>query len=235
MQSDTVKFFVAIEGSDGSGKSTLIEALEARAKQCNVRSLRRSFHDQPTVKAIIRNFEIHNCITREMLSACLWASAAYTMEQVADSSAQLVICDRYDLTAKLYDRFSGIPPTLTSANAALLPRPDLYVYLDLPPSLALERVLSRSGKVSFFETMHQYEVGHRNAELRKAYQLGNIDPVAANNSFLEKKRNERAFAHKSFPAIPNLLVLDASKPALTLVDQCWKEIATALNPCTPRC
>jgi ABC-type phosphate/phosphonate transport system ATPase subunit len=33
MQSNNLKFLVAIEGSDGSGKSTLIQALEARARQ----------------------------------------------------------------------------------------------------------------------------------------------------------------------------------------------------------
>ncbi|HEQ0196593.1 hypothetical protein [Pseudomonas sp. HMSC066A08] len=109
MQSNTARFLVAIEGSDGSGKSTLIQALEARSMQRNVSFLKRSFHDQPMVKDIIRNFEAHHCITNEMLSACLWASAAYTMEQVAGSPAQLVVCDRYDLTGRLYDRFCGIP------------------------------------------------------------------------------------------------------------------------------
>ncbi|MBU9474623.1 dTMP kinase [Burkholderia multivorans] len=235
MQSNTAKFLVAIEGSDGSGKSTLIQALEARSMQRNVSFLKRSFHDQPMVKAIIRNFEAHHCITNEMLSACLWASAAYTMEQVAGSPAQLVVCDRYDLTGRLYDRFCGIPSALTSTNAALLPRPDLYVYLDLPPHLALDRVLSRSGKVSFFETMDQYEVGHRNAELRKAYQIGLIDPTEANNSFLEKKKNERAFAHELFPAIPNLRILDASRPAHTLAEDCWEQITTGLAARTLRC
>ncbi|RKP48436.1 dTMP kinase [Trinickia fusca] len=235
MQSNTVKFLVAIEGSDGSGKSTLIQALAARAKQHNVSFLKRSFHDQPMVKAIIRNFEAHHSITREMLSACLWASAAYTMEEVAGSRAQLVVCDRYDLTGRLYDRFSGIPLTLTSTNAALLPQPDLYVYLDLSPHIALGRVLSRSGKVSFYETMDQYEVGRRNGELHKAYQMGLIDPAEANNSFLEKKKNERAFAHELFPRIPNLLILDASRPAPALVEDCWEQIATGLVSCTLRC
>ncbi|WP_155639537.1 hypothetical protein [Burkholderia multivorans] len=43
MQSNTAKFRVAIEGPDGSGKSTLIQALEARSMQRNVSFLKRSF------------------------------------------------------------------------------------------------------------------------------------------------------------------------------------------------
>lgn len=219
---------VAIEGSDGSGKTTLIHNLQKIANDNGFETIKCGFHDQAIVKKIINNFENEHSITKEMLSVCLWISASFTMEKLKKNDIHIIFCDRYDLTGRLYDNFTGISSSLTDKNASLLPIPDIYIYLDISPETALNRVLLRSKRVSFFETMQQYTFKKDNSKWQELYKNNQVDYKFANMSFLEKKEKEREFALEFLSSTKNSLICDASQPVNKIVDECWEVINSLL-------
>lgn len=154
--------FVAIEGGDGAGKTSLRKQLYnlLRKQGKDVLSLqgrcfldprsaeiltKARFHDAAYTKSEILNAHI---VDRELLSKRIIRPHL---------SRRHVLCDRYLISDIVYQSVLWqIDPWLTWRGyaASTVLRPDLIVYVDTPPEVASERLARRAvGEMRWWERL----------------------------------------------------------------------------------
>ena len=147
---------VALEGIDGSGKSTQVdrvaEALRGVGLQVETTAeptkgkwgmeLRRSAQEGRLAPE--RELELFLLDREEHVRTCI---------QPALDVGAVVLTDRYYFSTIAYQGARGFDrQTLLADNEAIAPRPDLLIILDIPVTLALERItLGRAEDPSAFE------------------------------------------------------------------------------------
>ena len=142
---DPGALLVAIEGIDGSGKTTLAAALAGGLARCGVRvTSHREPSDGPAgrlLRSLSRDGDRH-----PMMLALLSAADRYDQQaRLADQECALVISDRYYLSGLAYHAADGIDQLLYQQLNAGVRRPDLYLFLDLDldPAVAAARLGDR--------------------------------------------------------------------------------------------
>lgn len=149
---------IVLEGIDGSGKSTLAAWLAERLRGAgNDAVLRREPTDGPA------GLELRRIINEGRKGIAPEAETALFIkdrrQHVASGigpdlkDGRVVILDRYYLSTAAYQGALGMDPeAIMAENQTFAPRPDLAFLLDLPVSVALERIsLGRGGQRSAFE------------------------------------------------------------------------------------
>ncbi len=134
---------VAIEGIDGSGKTTLAAALAAGLAR---RGIRVTGHREPSdgpagrlLRSLSRGGDRH-----PVMLALLSAADRYDQQaRLADQGCDLVISDRYYLSGLAYHAADGIGQLLYQRLNAGVRRPDLYLFLHLDPAIAAARLGGR--------------------------------------------------------------------------------------------
>jgi len=135
---------VAIEGIDGSGKTTLTTALAASLAR---RGIRVASHREPgdgpagrLLRSLSRDGDRH-----PMMLALLSAADRYDQQaRLADGEPAVVISDRYYLSGLAYHAADGIGQLLYQGLNAGVRRPDLYLFLHLDPAVAAVRLGDRA-------------------------------------------------------------------------------------------
>jgi dTMP kinase len=153
---------VAIEGIDGSGKTTLAAALAACLAQ---RGIRVTGHREPSdgsagrlLRSLSRNIDRH-----PMMLALLSAADRYDQQaRLAGQECALVISDRYYLSGLAYHAADGIGQLLYQRLNAGVRRPDLYLFLCLDPVVAAARLGDRA--------RDRWERGGITARVPRCYQ-----------------------------------------------------------------
>jgi dTMP kinase len=151
----SVGLFVAVEGPDGAGKSTLAAALADRMREMGVDPvLVRQPGGTPAAERIREAFldpAVHFEPHTELLYIC--AARAHLVQEVirpALAAGKVVISDRYELSTFAYQGAGrGLDrQTVALVNAVATGglRPHLTLVLDIPPELGLARQ-ELSGKV----------------------------------------------------------------------------------------
>ncbi len=138
---------IALVGVDGSGKSSVIQALKAelQAKQIPVHVLHGN-------NLLPKNGPIHNHQhpPRPFFTSCLkmlyravrWLSHYHLHLRPRLSSGVLILADRHyfdDVTIDPRKYRYGGPHALVNRLRCHLPRPDLFIFLDAPPEVLLSR------------------------------------------------------------------------------------------------
>lgn len=141
--------FITFEGGDGAGKTTLIESLHAHFAHegCDVVHTRAP--GGTGAGQVIRKLLLHPddpLVTRAELLLFL-ADRAQQVEKVilpALSEGKVVLCDRYNDSTLAYQGIArGFPLSFVKEACAFATgglKPDLTLYLDLDPSLGIQRV-----------------------------------------------------------------------------------------------
>ncbi|MEV6525032.1 dTMP kinase [Longispora sp. NPDC051575] len=141
--------FVAVEGVDHAGKTTLTAALAAAL---TARGLAVASRREPSAGPIGTQFRLWSAATPPMpAEAMALLSAADRHQQQADLSADLaayavVLSDRYYLSGLAYHRADGIDLTRYAAFNTGIRRPDLYLVLDVDPATASGRAGAPDGR-----------------------------------------------------------------------------------------
>ena len=139
--------FVVFEGVDRSGKSTqcklLVEGLRAKGRSAELRRFpeRSTGIGQLIDKYLKRELELDDRAVHLLFSANRWDEAAKIEKALA--SGVDVVCDRYAFSGVA---FSAAKPSIDDldwckAPDAGLPKPDVVVFLEIPP----EKAEARSG------------------------------------------------------------------------------------------
>jgi dTMP kinase len=141
---DAGPLLVAIEGIDGSGKTTLAAALAADLAG---RGIRVTGHREPgdgPAGRLLRSLsqdEDHPAMLLALLSA---ADRHHQQARLKDRECALVISDRYYLSGLAYHAADGIDQLLYQRLNAGIHRPDLYLFLHVDPAVAAARLGDRT-------------------------------------------------------------------------------------------
>ncbi len=165
-------FFIALEGIDGCGKSTVLPLLAER--------LERSGHTvtvthEPTDSKIGK--EIYDILhNRHRILPPLELQRLYVEDrkghitavlQPALDAGHIVLCDRYWLSTLAYGMLAATLEELVAMHREILGndflRPDITFLFDLPPETAIARLAGMSRQLDSFEKPEKL------VEIRKNY------------------------------------------------------------------
>ncbi|WP_019030768.1 dTMP kinase [Salinispora arenicola] len=134
--------FVAVEGIDHSGKTTLVESL---CQMLTGRGMAVGQCKEPTsapIGSLLRSLAVEEpaCpAALALLSAADRHHQQLTLRALL-REARVVIADRYYLSGLAYHHADGIDPAFYAACAAGIQMPDVYLYLEVPVAVAATRV-----------------------------------------------------------------------------------------------
>lgn len=162
---------IVVEGVDGSGKSSLIEALSSALTNAVVtRQPTDWYRNLPEFKEYVSNDHHRDDVVRAQRLAKHAAldRIRHVQEVILPQliEGKTVVCDRYLLSSLAYFTARGVGDlsTVWRDNRYAI-TPDLLIFLDLNPAQALSRVVSRDGVSSKSEEQDM----NRMAQVRNAY------------------------------------------------------------------
>jgi dTMP kinase len=135
--------FVAIEGIDAAGKTTLAAALAAALRR---RGLRVATHAEPShgpIGALFRRLSAAGGLSP--LSFAMLSSAdrneaqAALTRQLFGGEHDVIVADRYYLSGLAYHCADGVDPTWYQAVNLGVAKPSLYLFLEVDPATAAAR------------------------------------------------------------------------------------------------
>ncbi|MDR3355634.1 MAG: dTMP kinase [Spirochaetaceae bacterium] len=204
--------FIVFEGGDGSGTSTQLELLKRRFGKEDALSPPVIFTFEPTdgavgrlLRAALRGEPRLHGETMTRLFSADRAEHLYGEGGIVEAAERgsLVICDRYTLSSRVYQGLEcgdGLPAALNGG----FPAPELLLFFDIDPRLALLRLETRTQKDVYESLDFQLRVRER--------YLGLLDSCRAEGS--------------------RVVVIDASAPIDAVAEAVWQNIS--LLPVMPR-
>ncbi|PCF38850.1 dTMP kinase [Staphylococcus delphini] len=144
-----MSLFITIEGPEGSGKTTVVQAVSEQLEQhYDVMTTREpgGVQTAETIRQILLDGETMDARTEALLFAA--ARREHLVAKVLPALAQgkLVICDRFidsSLAYQGYARQIGVKEVQTINDFAIEGRyPDLTIYLDIPAEVGRARIES---------------------------------------------------------------------------------------------
>ncbi len=154
--------FIALEGIDGSGKSTQAKLLAKKLEESGEQTYLTFEPTDNFVGSIIRNILRGKMKADERTIAGLFV--ADRLDHLQNESygilkkleeGSTVITDRYYFSSYAYNGLEGDMDWVISANAmsANLLRPDATIFIDISPELAMQRVLQNREVTELYETL----------------------------------------------------------------------------------
>ncbi len=140
--------FVVLEGPEGSGKSSLIEPLAVRMRECGIDPVVIREPGSTKAAEIARQVLLDpehpvGPLAELFLYLAARADLVQRVVQPALAAGKTVLSDRFALTTEAYQMAGrGIPPEVVlPANRAAAAgiRPDLTLIIDLPPAVGRAR------------------------------------------------------------------------------------------------
>ena len=150
--------FITLEGGEGCGKTTVSNKLSEELQKIGFKTLCTREPGGVELSEKIRSLLLNNSMTPEAEALLFAASRAELVNdkiRPAIENNYIVICDRYidsSLVYQGYVRGLGVERVydmnMFATNGLL---PDLTIYLDLPPEVAVQRVNCRNEDKNRFD------------------------------------------------------------------------------------
>lgn len=145
---------IAVEGIDGSGKSTQIHLLQRWLEQLGLKVFLSAWNSSELVKsATSRGKKTHllTPTTFSLIHATDFADRYERQLLPLLRAGYLVLCDRYIFTAFARDVVRGCPPTWVRGLYGFAALPDLTFFLRAHLETSLSRILNGREELKYFE------------------------------------------------------------------------------------
>ncbi len=206
----TPNLFIALEGIDGCGKSTQAKLLAAKLQEAGYR-VHVTFEptDSPIGKIIREIFNLRMEADHRTIAALFAADRLHHLLNKEDGILKMleqgytVISDRYYFSSYAYHG-THMPMDWvieTNAHSATLLRPDVNIYIDMPPEKSMERLNLGRESIELYETLDN---------LRNVRQ-----------KYLEAFENQKG---KEI-----IFVTDGNRPVEQIAEDVWEEVTLLLN------
>lgn len=149
-RSDMSGLFVAVEGIDGSGKSTVI----AELKRIMPIYATKEPSDGP-IGRMIKEWALRGGTANPYVDALLFAADRidHFEREIAPALRRglVVVTERYVESSIAYQGAAGVEAEFIEFINSRVPRPDLTVILDVEPEVAVRRIGTRGGPAEKYE------------------------------------------------------------------------------------
>src|SRR5215475_4751363 len=145
---------IAVEGLDGSGKSTQIYLLKRWLEAEGVRVYFSEWNSSELVKSATskgKKRELLSPTTFSLIHATDFADRYERHLLPLLRAGYIVLCDRYIFTAFARDVTRGCPPEWVRGNYSFACAPDLTMFFKADLEVSLNRILEGRPKLKFFE------------------------------------------------------------------------------------
>jgi len=145
---------IAVEGIDGSGKSTQIHLLEKMLKYNNVRVFLTEWNSSAVVREITSKGKKKGSLTPTTFSLLHATDFADRYERnilPLLHAGYFVLADRYVYTAFARDVVRGCHPLWVRKVYSFARKPDTVFYFRVPIDVAVERIIAGRPKLKYYE------------------------------------------------------------------------------------
>ncbi len=145
---------VAVEGVDGSGKSTQLHLLEQWLRHRNLKVFKTEWNSSETVKEITSRGKKKGLLTPTTFSLLHATDFADRYERnilPLLEAGYFVLADRYVYTAFARDIVRGCHPSWVRKIYSYAVKPDLTFYFRVPVDVAVSRILAGRPKLKYYE------------------------------------------------------------------------------------
>lgn len=160
------KLFIALEGIDGSGKSTQIKLLQKRFEALGQKVYVTAEPTDGRIGKLIREIFSHKEEADQKVIAALFVADRLhhllnKKDGVLDKLEQgyVVLTDRYYLSSYAYHSVYLPMQWVIESNAmaASILRPTVNVYIDMAPEKSMERILQSREQIEMYETLEHLQ------------------------------------------------------------------------------
>ena len=181
MEHNKKGILIAIEGIDGTGKSTQLKLLASylRERGCEVVETREPT-DGKYGQQIRQLFVNRDKFTlEEELTLFVEDRKQHVQEVIAPALAagKVVLTDRYYFSTAAYQGAAGMDPAEVFSRNNFAPRPDLVILLTMSPEVSLVRIQELRGET--LNDFEQEEQLRHVADLFASFEDPNISRVSA--------------------------------------------------------
>ncbi|MGH7895031.1 MAG: dTMP kinase [Candidatus Binatia bacterium] len=176
---------IAVEGIDGSGKSTQLLLLERWLVAQGYRVHFTVWNSSPLVRRSMKRGKKKDLLTPttfSLLHAVDFADRLTYQIVPPLKAGMIVLADRYVYTAFARDVARGVHPDWVRAVYKFAPRPDLTFYFRVPIEVSLQRLLAGRTKLKYHEAGMDIGLATDPTDSFRLFQsrvLDNYDKVAA--------------------------------------------------------
>ncbi|HEX4120352.1 MAG TPA: thymidylate kinase [Verrucomicrobiae bacterium] len=145
---------VAVEGLDGSGKSTQIYLLKRWLELQGLKVFFSEWNSSTLVKNATskgKKRELLSPTTFSLIHATDFADRYERQLLPLLRAGYLVLCDRYIFTAFARDTVRGCPPDWVRGLYSFAAMPDLVFFFKAPLEISLQRILDGRPQLKYFE------------------------------------------------------------------------------------
>jgi dTMP kinase len=164
---------IAVEGIDGSGKSTQLGLLERWLRAQGYPVHFTQWNSSRLVRRSMQRGKKKNLLTPttfSLLHAVDFADRLTYQILPPLKAGIIVLADRYVYTAFARDVARGVHPEWVRQVYAFAPRPDLTLYFRVPIEVSLERLLAGRAKLKYHEAGMDVGLSHDPVESFRLFQ-----------------------------------------------------------------
>ncbi len=188
---------IAVEGLDGSGKSTQIHLVQRWLELEGYKVFFTAWNSSPIVESATKKGKKRRLLTPTTFALIHCTDFADRYErQILPLlyAGYIVLADRYIYTAFARDGVRGCDPNWTRRLYSFARKPDLTLWFDVATDVALSRVLERRPDLKYYEAGMDMGFSPDPYESYRRFQTGIHDQYA---EMLEEFQFERIDANRS--------------------------------------